>query len=77
MKRVSLQDLVGRTIVKVNDDACNSLTIETDDGKEFMLEVECIDSRSSLYGLVAYSREENEEEEEEEEMEEQECFSRW
>lgn len=54
MKRVSVQDLLGRKIVKVNDQCVNVVTFETENGKMFMLETERRSSSFDLYGIAAW-----------------------
>lgn len=63
MKKVSLQDLVGRKIVKVNDDCCNAVTIDTEDGRTFMLDTERVFSNMDVYGITAWERSSNEDNE--------------
>jgi len=60
MKRVSLQDLVGRKIIKVDDDCCNAVTIDTEYGRTFMLDTERVISSMDVYGIVAWERASNE-----------------
>lgn len=56
MKQVSLQSLVGRKIVKVNDCCVNVVTLETEDGKTFMLDTERRSASFDLYGIIAWER---------------------
>jgi len=49
--KTNLQSLVGRKIVKVDDDCCNSILLETEDGGQFRLETEQVDS--GVYGIIA------------------------
>jgi len=51
-EKKSLQDLVGKKIVKVDDDACNCISLETENGETFVLETECMNSQLGLYGIV-------------------------
>jgi len=48
--------MVGKTIKKIDETACNCLSIEFTDGTDLLLEVEAVNGPIGLYGISGYIR---------------------
>lgn len=52
----NLKELEGETVDKVDDSACNVVTLTTKSGKTFMLEAENVGPPQGLLGIVGYKQ---------------------